>query len=675
MATYYMRADGSAANRFEAPGPTTDPTKCMCMSNYDLQGYDVGDIIIISQLGGTTWDTYFRTRAPGVIYRAAPGEGKITFDGVGLISHTLQITHNNCSFTNFIVKSAPTYFGVCGLGANGAILNNIEAIDCGYSISFDTMTGFIITNFKAVGMTNTSGSSGYFTDSVGTFNGLLVKASAANPMKRWWFYGSVGCNINLNQALFTGCETEALTIYAGSAVAIANSILAGNQKSSLNDTIVNAGTCTLDHSLWLPPWRKSTQTLPGVTITNDVNPAVVMPLPGWRSYAHQGILTLGVDDADLDFAEQYLTLLATFGFYGTFNIYQTGIVKRSNYQARLQAIVAAGHDIGDHSYSHWTLDTLNAFSIAKTGETLTIAINRVNPNNSSTWTGTLITSGGQNINLAAAPNNTIGGLIATLTAAGYTCVVNSLIGNGGADGNSLVLGNVTAHSINTAYNVAANQTALFQVEIIETKAWIEALIGNGYICRTFSLPGGNNSATVIAAIQAAGFLGAQGDIGVQDITSYHLNAFAIYHLYSGILSDLMADKTQASIWRRVASWCVSIQENNLIGENITHNSNDFTIPQVALMFEVIKASGVPVMKVGDAFALIRNSTLWATADGGQTWTRTFATDQSDYHLLAQSPCGVGGMNVGLNADYDGVPLPHNGGYPIGPYTYIGEVGI
>ena len=51
-ATYYMRADGTAANKAAATGPASDKTKCMSITTHNKQTFSPGDRIYLSSQGG-----------------------------------------------------------------------------------------------------------------------------------------------------------------------------------------------------------------------------------------------------------------------------------------------------------------------------------------------------------------------------------------------------------------------------------------------------------------------------------------------------------------------------------------------------------------------------------------------------------------------------------------------
>jgi hypothetical protein len=51
-ATYYMRADGKAANKTASTGPPSDPTKCMSVATHNIQKFSPGDTLYLSSQGG-----------------------------------------------------------------------------------------------------------------------------------------------------------------------------------------------------------------------------------------------------------------------------------------------------------------------------------------------------------------------------------------------------------------------------------------------------------------------------------------------------------------------------------------------------------------------------------------------------------------------------------------------
>lgn len=77
MATYYIRADGSAANKAAATGPTTDATKCMSSTTHNAETFAAGDQILLSDKGGAIGRINLvssGTSGNPIVYGKAPGE-------------------------------------------------------------------------------------------------------------------------------------------------------------------------------------------------------------------------------------------------------------------------------------------------------------------------------------------------------------------------------------------------------------------------------------------------------------------------------------------------------------------------------------------------------------------------------------------------------------------------
>lgn len=95
MSTYYMRADGTAADKETATGPTTDATKCMNVTVHNAESFDPGDVIVLSHRGGD-YDTsgiFFGLTIPSsgdasddIVYR---GEDR---DNRPVLNHSVERT-------------------------------------------------------------------------------------------------------------------------------------------------------------------------------------------------------------------------------------------------------------------------------------------------------------------------------------------------------------------------------------------------------------------------------------------------------------------------------------------------------------------------------------------------------------------------------------------------------
>ena len=56
MATYYVRADGTATSKTTAIGPETDATACMTPAVQNTQTYIAGDVVMVSDEGGIIYN-------------------------------------------------------------------------------------------------------------------------------------------------------------------------------------------------------------------------------------------------------------------------------------------------------------------------------------------------------------------------------------------------------------------------------------------------------------------------------------------------------------------------------------------------------------------------------------------------------------------------------------------
>lgn len=169
MAEYYMRADGTAANKAAATGPASDASKCMSIATHNGETFSGGDIINISSQGGT-YTTILAIPSSGssgnpIIYQAISGETPIfdmggletdcitvqnksylTFDGLTLkdpTARSIYISVLNSTISNFIIQNC-TFTGsndgrgiFIGTSSNYNI-SDITIQDCSFSTMDDS---------------------------------------------------------------------------------------------------------------------------------------------------------------------------------------------------------------------------------------------------------------------------------------------------------------------------------------------------------------------------------------------------------------------------------------------------------------------------------------------------------------------------------------------------------
>lgn len=93
MATYYMRADGTAANKAAATGPTSSAAACMSMATHNAETLAAGDTIILSDVGGDYVNTILTpptTGSSGSPIRYTGAGSPVVSGGIVLTSWTVD---------------------------------------------------------------------------------------------------------------------------------------------------------------------------------------------------------------------------------------------------------------------------------------------------------------------------------------------------------------------------------------------------------------------------------------------------------------------------------------------------------------------------------------------------------------------------------------------------------
>ncbi|MDP2741739.1 MAG: hypothetical protein Q8O66_03590 [bacterium] len=82
--TYYVRADGTAANRALATGPATDPSQAMSLAVYNSSIFSPGDTIYFSAQGGTYTSTTTLSSEIAALHIVSSGDASSDINYVGL---------------------------------------------------------------------------------------------------------------------------------------------------------------------------------------------------------------------------------------------------------------------------------------------------------------------------------------------------------------------------------------------------------------------------------------------------------------------------------------------------------------------------------------------------------------------------------------------------------------
>ena len=683
MTLYYADNTGPDTN----PGTEISPVKTL--NKIVLLMAVAGDQGLLKR--GVTWAERLNNSRIGTALArmvfGAYGSGALPIiDGTGVANNCvytarpyvtvgdLDVQNADAGRRNFYIDSGANYF----------ILSRCRGYNGDQQLLTFNITDYLQEFCVFEGSEDTVGSAAFwYNNTQGEINYCIYKGSALFPIRRVAVYGTTGSSLVIRNTIITDYYADGLNISPGSTVNLYNSIICGGFSGS-GYAINNAGTVSAYNCLCLPAWASGNLFNGTVTETNPIDAASVIPLPGWRHYRREGIINISVDDYNLDYALSVAAVAEAHGFAISLFTYQTGAVLDADYAAKLQALVhggayglAGGHEVGSHSHSHPRLTNTSAFLITCSDAVAAMTISVTRVGTSDQWTGTLTTttSGGGaadlNINLASGAYNTINELVAYINSVpGYTCVKNA---NMSAEAKSVCLAAVAGQSIAGAgYTALVDQPSFFQVEITESKAWIESAVGGGYVCRSFAYPGGITDATVKNAVRDAGYLAGRGD-HTPPAPSDALSSMPVYGIHHIQIGEIDGDGGLAATRRLAASWCVSFGQNGLMSCMLSHAADETSIEQWGWIMEVLQQDGIRIMTIGDAAEYIRTSGLWTNGAGDQLyWTRTFS-DASDLRLKPGSVLIDRGTAVGLVEDLDGNAVPRGGAVDIGPYEYTRQV--
>lgn len=118
-ATYYMRADGTAANKAAATGPASDAAACMNISVHNGETFSAGDTIHISNQGGD-----YDCSATNVIIPSSGSSGNpITYQAISGETPTFDAAETN---NDIWIADGKSYITIDGVTVKDAIYSLIE---------------------------------------------------------------------------------------------------------------------------------------------------------------------------------------------------------------------------------------------------------------------------------------------------------------------------------------------------------------------------------------------------------------------------------------------------------------------------------------------------------------------------------------------------------------------
>lgn len=455
----------------------------------------------------------------------------------------------------------------------------------------------------------------YFSDSATTsynWHGIFI-----------WDGGAYKQNWNIYNNYITGWAYDAIRsgdLNSSSTYVIKNNIMGmGGIQSDSSYYTVNitnsAPSFTLTNNYLAPPVTYSAVSASNLPYTRNVDIetnnlyAVDKSSPNTASSAgsagiqtlgpNYGLFTFSIDDAVDITMSQVEALLNTWhdnGFHGT--AFVEGGRTTLNFYQRLSALLADGHEVQSHTYSHTTASITNAFTATYSG---TDTPQKVTVNATQII---FQTSGSDTYTFTYDNTNIVKNLVddANLAAKHWSITteyVNSLA-TSYLHLTSLFLGDFIysgGKSTITLDRTGIGQ-GFFKNELVDWATELETQTGQiaGSVS-TLALPNTIEDAGMTAALKAANYIGVRGSSG--GVAKLGLGAINVYGLttFGGFLNggnDITAGEMEVKA--RTAMVCDWMLQNALLVNFYTHNTTQVSLEQLNWIAQTINnCSGVTVL--------------------------------------------------------------------------------
>ena len=383
---------------------------------------------------------------------------------------------------------------------------------------------------------------------------------------------------------------------------------------------------------------------------------------------YPGYFSLAIDDQDVTYAQQLIAGIPS-GHKLTFFVAPNQTNLLTSRISDLQTIAQAGHEIGIHSWTHTPLNSTTAFTINSTNANPSINIDvngtqlvlsTTTPGNSQTFNLNTQTIGGikawQGCGINVNPCTGKGWTVTTTTNVSDSLSLYALADSGG---------------VNTVFPYTANMdlgagNGLYRAEILQAKTWLDTNILSPLslpLTSTLAYPYGLSTAGVVTYLKdTLGLLGAR-DAGSFTTSNIGLNSLQIYHVMSADAHSWAGD--ESAMRKQARHIATLIHTFGGIYTSFQHTTADLTVQQTAWLLDELSKYGIYSQTFSSAITAIRAD--HSSADG-LTYTKTYATNSSDYQLQYKSPSINAGTSVsGINTDILGNSLV--GTPDIGPYEF------
>jgi peptidoglycan/xylan/chitin deacetylase (PgdA/CDA1 family) len=585
---YYMRVDGTAANKASATGPETDATKCMSVATHNTQTFSAGDIIYICSNGGNF--------ASQITCPSGGANGNpIIYEGVGSPVLTILSGSTSCFHTNgknyitirYITVGSSTGKGINFGGSTGCKASYCIVKNCtSRGINADNSPSTTVDNCVVVGSV-TSAASG-----VGGYEAITT--------------------LTVRNTIIAGCGYVAgygLESYNSASVTYSNCCIIGNNRTRSNN--ISSG-CT-DGG--------------GNIVTNS--PRFVS---GYNNTVYWAYTS---DDDDVDYWSSCANILASYG--GKLTCFPTPSSITQGEQTTLADLVAAGHEMGVHGWSHSALNATTAFQVTSTNEgTNTVNVDVANNQIILASSGTPA----NNVTQTFVGDTTI----ATLKAA--VAGKNWLITNSTDVQDEMKLYSLqdSSGAQTCPYTVNLDNYKFYDEEITSNITWLTSVTGSAPT--TMAYPYGSRSAGLITWIKDnTSLLGVRLAGGI----TQNLTTVPLYEFNYIPATSLIGDGVEATIRGNVNHFYELAKQVGCAVVMSGHSSGEISTANLTIIVDELSKLGVTVQTFSSILSAIRAD--HSTADN-LTYTKTYP-DVSNFALQYNSLCINAGTDLGLTRDYIG----------------------
>lgn len=181
-ASYYLRADGSAADKAAGSGPCSNAAAAMSVATHNTQTFSAGDIIYLCDDGG---DISAKLIPPSsgsegnpITYRPANGEVPI-LDVAGAQTVVIDSRKDYNTFEDLTVKNA-TVTNFYALAGTGVILTRIASVGGAIGIRYAGVGAITMTDCTATGGVGATAHGFYFSGGTVTLSGCNAANNTGN---------------------------------------------------------------------------------------------------------------------------------------------------------------------------------------------------------------------------------------------------------------------------------------------------------------------------------------------------------------------------------------------------------------------------------------------------------------------------------------------------------------